>query len=103
MWRLVFSKRKLSIAASSTLQAILEDVSYTCGSSFDDLDLPDSFASVVVRDHQCGDAIERLYYSASYEDICIFCATTSDLVQSLPDSVYPICSSCQETNEPVRK
>ena len=28
MWRLVFSKRKLSVAVHSTLQAILEDISY---------------------------------------------------------------------------
>ena len=103
MWRLVFSKRKLSVSARNTLQTILEDVSYTCGASLDDLDLPDSLSSVVVRSHQCGDAIERLYYSAGYEDICIFCATASHLVQSLPDSVYPICSSCQETNQPVHK
>ena len=103
MWRLVFSKPKLSIATRSTLQSILEDISQTCGSSFDDLDLPDSLSFVVIRSHQCGDAIERLYYSAGYEDICIFCATSSDLVQSLSDSVYLICSSCWETNQPVQK
>ena len=76
----MFSKRKLSVAARSTLQAILEDVSYTCGASLDHLDLPDSLSSVAIRSHQCGDTIERLYYSVGYEDICIFCATTSDLV-----------------------
>ena len=103
MWRLVFSKRKLSIAARSTLQSILEDISYTCGSSLHDLDLPDSLSSVVIHSHQCEDAIEKLYYSAGYEDICIFCATSSDLVESLPDSVYPICSSCRETNKPVKR
>ena len=47
--------------------------------------------------HQCGDAIERLYYSAGYEDIYIFCATTSDLVQSLPDSVYPVLVATKQT------
>ena len=41
MWRVVFSKRKQSVAAHSTLQAILEDVSYTCGASLDNLDFPD--------------------------------------------------------------
>lgn len=39
--------------------------------------------TLVIRSHQCGDAIEGLYCSAGYEDICIFCATSSDLVQSL--------------------
>lgn len=41
MWRVVFSKQKQSVAAHSTLQAILEDVSYTCGASLDNLDFPD--------------------------------------------------------------
>ena len=102
IWHLVFSKWKLSVAAHRTLQAILEDVSYTCGASLDDLDLPESLSSIVIRSHQCGNTVERLDYSAGYEDICIFCATTSDLVHSLPDSVYLICSSCQETNQPVQ-
>ena len=32
------------------------------------LDLPDCLSTVVIHNHQCGDAIERLYYSAGYED-----------------------------------
>ena len=96
-WRLVFSKKKLPNTARSTLQSILEDVSYTCGSSFEDLDLPDSLASIVIRDHRCEDPIERLCYSAGYEYICIFCATASDLLESLPESTYPICSTCSAT------
>ena len=102
MWRLLFSKHKLSAAERATLQVVLEDISYTCGASLDELDLPDRLSTVVIRNHQCGDAIERLYYSAGYEDICIYCATTSNLVQSLQDS-YPICSSCHDTHQPVKK
>ena len=102
MWRLLFSKHKLSAAERATLQVVLEDISYTCGASLDELDLPDRLSTVVIRNHQCGDTIERLYYSAGYEDICIYCATTSNLVQSLQDS-YPICSSCHDTHQPVKK
>ena len=51
MWRLVFSKWKLSVAARSTLQAILEDVLYTCGVSLDDLYLPDSLAIPGYKTH----------------------------------------------------
>ena len=40
MWLLVFSKKKLSTAARTTLQSLLEDVSYTCGASLEDLHLP---------------------------------------------------------------
>jgi len=69
MWRLVFSKWKLSIAARSTLQSILEGISYTYRSSFHDLDFSDSLSSVVIRSHQCGDAIDGLSCSAGYEDM----------------------------------
>lgn len=104
MWRLVFSKKKLSAVARNTLASILEDVSYTCGASLEDLDLPDSVASVEIRNHQCGDAIEKLYYSAEYEDICIYCAASMDLVTSLPESTYyPICSSCHEDKQPISR
>ncbi len=103
VWRLVFSKKKLSVAARTTLQSILEEVSYTCGASLEDLDLPESLRQVVIRDHRCGDSIEKLYYSAGYEDICIFFAATSDLVEDLPSSAYPICDSCNAKKEPLQK
>ena len=103
MWRLVFSKKKLPPAARNTLQSILEEVSYTCGASLEDLDLPESLGSVVIRIHHCEDTIERLYYSAGYEDICIFCAATSDLVDNLPPSTYPVCVSCNVLKESIPK
>ena len=102
LWRLVFSKRKLSVAARNTLQSILEDVSYTCGASLEDLTLPESLASVVICEHRCGDKIEALYYSAGFEDICIYCAVTTDLVQ-VSESSYPICTVYHQTKEPVSK
>ena len=73
MWGVVFSKKNLTVQQRSTLQSILEDVSYSCGASLEDIDFPFSLSShsIVVRDHRCGDTIERLYFSAGYEDICI--------------------------------
>lgn len=35
MWRLFFSKKKLSPAFVLQLENIIEDVSYTCGATFD--------------------------------------------------------------------
>ena len=99
MWRLVFSKRKLSVG---TLQSILEDVSYTCGASFDDLSLPESLSGVVVRDHRCGDVIEVLYNSAGFEDICVHCAATADLVK-VSESSYPMCSVGNQTKEHIKR
>ena len=86
----------------NSLQSILEDICYTCGASLDDLALSDSLAAVVIRDHWCGDKIEALYYSAGFEDICIHCATTTDLVV-VSESLYPICTPCHQTKEPVSK
>ena len=63
------SKRKLSAAERASLQVMLEDISYTCGASLDELDLPDRLSTVVIHNHQCGDGTERLYYSAGYEKI----------------------------------
>ena len=90
---------KLSAAARTTLQSLLEDVSYTCGASLEDLHLPMGI-QVVIRDYRCGNPIEKLYYSARYEDICIFCAASGDLVVTVPSSAYPICPTCATTKEP---
>ena len=103
MWRLLFSKRKLTLSEHTQLESILEDVVYTCGASLEDLDLPGNLANVVVKDHKCGDAIEKLYYSANHEDICIYCATTDDLSVEEENSSYPICSSCAEVHQPIKR
>ena len=47
MWHLVFSKKKLSAAAHNKLQYILDDASYTCGASLENLHLPESLQGVV--------------------------------------------------------
>ena len=63
------NKKKLSAAARTT-QSLLEDVSYTMWSiPVEDLHLLMGI-QVVIRDHRYGDPIEKLYYSAGYEDIC---------------------------------
>ena len=72
----VAAQKKLSAAAHNKLQSILDYVSYTCRASLEDLDLPESLQGVVFHDHFCEDTIERLYYSAGYEDICIFFENT---------------------------
>ena len=49
------------------------------------LDLSDSIASVEICNYQCGG---KLYYSAEYEYICIYCVAATYLVTSLPKSTY---------------
>jgi len=100
---LLFSKRRLTLSECKLLESILEDIAYTCGASLEDLDLPGNLSNVVVKDHRCGDAIEKLYYSANYENIySIYCANTNDLIVDEVDS-YPICTSCAEVHQPIKQ
>ena len=46
--------------------------SYTCGFLFDDIQLPHG-VNVHVKDHDCADPIERIYYSCHFEPMCIHC------------------------------
>lgn len=95
-WRLLFSKRKLSAKDRTQLEEIINDISYTCGATTDDLVLPDNLKGIGIRSHNCSDPIEKIFYSAYSDDpICIHCGTSSNL--SLPadtDTYYPFCTDC---------
>ena len=93
LWRIIFSKYKLKPSQKQQLQQLLDNVSYnyTCGSKLKDLDLPEEFSNVEIRDHRCKDPIEKLYYSAKFDPICIYCG------QNQPYTVegqYPQCENC---------
>ena len=62
MWRLLYSKHKLSASDRRALQRALEDVTYTCGAQLQDLELGDRFSDVFVRQIRCHDPVE-LYQS----------------------------------------
>ena len=51
-----------------------------CGATLQELDLPDKFSCIHVREHNCLDPVEKLYYSAGYDPICIYYAA-EDLEQ----------------------
>ena len=100
LWRLLFSKRKLSIKERAELQSILDDVAYSCGATLEELDLPDKFSCVHVKEHNCYDTIEKLYYSAGFVPICIY---AEEDVEDPDDSQnYPMCSACMD-KDPIRK
>ena len=90
MWRLLFSKRKLTKVQGRTLEAILSDVLYSCGASFEDIEFPDGLESVCIREHNCGDPIEKLYYSA--DPICYYCGS-EDIIE-VSEDIYPLCRNC---------
>ena len=100
LWRLIFSKRKLSVSDRAELQATLDDVAYTCGATLDMLDLPEKFSCVAIKEHQCFEPIEKLYYAADFESICVYCATVTEDQNT---SHYPMCSDCLKDKEPILK
>ena len=82
------------------LQAYIDDITYTCGATLLELDLPESFSCVFVREHNCFDPIEKLYYSANLEPIGIYCAA---VVQEECSDVYPMCDTCSSEKVHIRK
>ena len=100
MWHLVYASRKLSSTDKRKLNKCLEEHTFTCGSNLSDLNLTDNLSSVCVRDLNCYDPVEKLYYSVkNYEAICIYCSSTENLISNL--DTYPQCTVC--TKEPVQR
>ena len=91
MWRFVFSKYKVKAAQRQKLQQVISDYSYTCGAKFEDLNLGKEFKDVNIKDHSCGDPTEKLYYSAGFKPICIYCAVEQSYSSQ---EHYPQCEAC---------
>ena len=102
MWRLVYSKFKLTPSERKYLQNLLDEFTYTCGAQLDDLDLEGKLRDgVAMRIVQCYQPVEKLYYSVgTYENICIYCCSNQNLV--MKEKSYPQCSDCAN-KEPVKR
>ena len=70
---IVFQK-KADLTREAATPNYLEDVSYSCGVSFQELDVPESLTCVYVLEHNCYDPVEPLYYTAGFDPICVYCA-----------------------------
>lgn len=53
VWRLRYSKHKLSKGERYALQMVLDNVSYSCGTQLQDLELSSNLADVYVKDVHC--------------------------------------------------
>lgn len=89
MWRLVFSKFKLNSTQRQLLLDLLDNLTYTFGSKLKDANLPEEFVNVEVRSHLCGDPIEKLYYSANLDPICVYCGEQEPYTI---EGMYPQCA-----------
>ena len=92
MWCLLYSKKKLKAADCRLLPLKLDDLAFSCGASLQDLDLPALLNEVFVRNLNCFDLLEKLYYSAGYEPLCFYCAGQVDQAEST--KFYPQCIHC---------
>lgn len=55
---------------------------------------------VFVKDHDCGDHIEKLYYSCGYQEICIHCGEYLENADNDAET-YPQCMDC--TNDEIKR
>ena len=66
------------------------------------LQLEDNFPLVYVQDLSCDDPIEKLYYSAGYEPICIHCGQEVTKDADSTSKSYPQCEDCKD-KAPITK
>ncbi len=71
---------------------------YSCGASLRDLDLPVDYNDVDIRDHDCYDHNEKLYFSVKNQPICVYCGQDQPYTS---ENSYPICSICESVGKPV--
>ena len=102
MWRVVYSRYKLTPSEKRVLQQSLDGMLYTCGSMLADLHLTGKLTNVYVRDLRCYDPMEKLYYSSGCNNqVCYYCSCTNNLITV--ENSYPICTSCKKSKDPVLK
>lgn len=85
------------------VNAALDGLSFSCGSPSQDLDLEDNILSeIYVQDLHCGDPVEPLYYSANFQDICVYCC--EDIQENLTSKeYYPQCQDCKHKEHIAKK
>ena len=86
MWCIVYSKYKLT-GTLEIIKSILDNYSYTCGSSMADLNLCGRLSTVCIRIIHCHEPLEVHYYSLGHELLCIYCCSSINLTTK-PDC-YP--------------
>ncbi len=97
MWRLVYATKKLKAPEVRKLNQFLGDLSFSCGAALEEADLPKEFESVVyVIKMSCHEPVEKLYYSANFDDICIYCADEEAGTWSSTEPYYPQCQDCAD-------
>ena len=62
-----------------------------------DLELSGKLANVYICELSCEDPIEKLYYTAKYPPICVYCAhTMSEADSEIDDEHFSQCEGCSD-------
>ena len=95
MWHLLYSKRKLNPQEQQELEQSLDGMSFSCEAQLQDCErVPPYLKEVVfVRKMSCEDPLKNWYYSARFEDICIYSSSSVPPWRER-DPFYLQCSSC---------
>ena len=94
-WRVLYSKHSLKKQQREELEILVENIEYSCGSVFTDIEgEEDSIQrSVFVKGNlTCNAPIEIPYFTAGYTPICYYCGDDDGLQKGLK---YPVCLSCK--------
>uniref|UniRef100_A0A1X7TVP2 Uncharacterized protein n=1 Tax=Amphimedon queenslandica TaxID=400682 RepID=A0A1X7TVP2_AMPQE len=92
-WRLIYCKYKVKEQHHIHLTLLLHNYSYNCESKIIELNLPEELKYIEMCSHSCCDPIEKLYYAAKLEPICICCG--KEQPYTVPDE-YHQCSHCRD-------
>ena len=96
---MLYAKRKLNKQERIEVEKRLNGLSFSCGAQLQDSDLPDYLKEIVfVWKLARKDPVEKLYYSAKFEDICIYCSGPVN-PWSDQEPFYPQCVACQDKDK----
>ena len=88
-WRVLHAEKKLHPDQRNEVLHELDNLSYTCGSIFQDID---GHEESFLKKNEDKNFIH--YYGAGHEIICIHCGTLNNIEERNSHSVYPMCQTC---------
>ena len=91
----MYSKCALKSDQKDKLENLLEDLEYTCGSVFADIEAEDDSVLRLVfakANLTCNSPTEIPYYKAGKDPICYYCGTDNFLRND--GTNYPMCGAC---------
>lgn len=96
-WRVCYASRVLTKNEILELESELDNISFSCGSCFQDIEDYEGgiFDHVYVNDKLTrASPMEAPYYVTFSDPLCYYCGSEHDLTST--SETYPICVECKE-------